>query len=212
MSKCSFIFHWHVCDRSQTFLLLKCCVSKCFVINFGNYGSCLLYHVSSNLSPVSRLLSHASCLMPPVSCLLSTVSRLLSHISCLLSHVCCFKSPVSSLMSPVSCLLSNISYLKSPDPRLLSHISCLTCPVSRLLSHWIGGAVGRAGGDGFKSWAGLIIVSHKTCPQLMYSVQCTVRVQEFKGARRGIRARAYRNSKVRVEGFEGARPGIQRCA
>ena len=32
-------------------------------------------------------------------------------------------------------------------------------------------------------------------------------LQEFKGARRGIRARAYRNSKVRVEGFEHARTG-----
>ena len=80
VSKCSLIYPWHVCDLSHTFLLLKCCVSECFVV----------------------ILYHASCLPPPVSCLTTPVSRLLSPVSRLLSHMSCLTSPVSRLTSAIN--------------------------------------------------------------------------------------------------------------
>ena len=70
VSKCSVIYPWHVCDGSQTFLLLKCCVSECVGVNCGKNGSCLLYHFSSVMSLLSCLLYHVSCIVSPVSCIL----------------------------------------------------------------------------------------------------------------------------------------------
>ena len=109
-----------ICDLLQTFLLLKCCVSECFVINCGKVW--LLYHIS--------------CLTPPVSCLTSLVSRLLFHVSCLMSPVSGLLSHVSCLMYPVSRLLSDLSCHMSPVSSLLSHVSCLMSPVSFTTVNW----------------------------------------------------------------------------
>ena len=111
-----------LCDLSQTFLLLKCCVSVCFVVNCRKNGFCIM-------SPVSCILYYVSCLTLPVSSLTSPVSRLLSLVSHLLSHVSCPSAP-SRLLSHVSCLKSLVS-------RLLSHVSCLMSPVLRAMSLFI---------------------------------------------------------------------------
>ena len=142
VSKCFVIFHGHVCDLSQTFLLLKWCVSECFVVNCRkewlqslvslSFVSCLL---SPKFVSFSCLLSHASCLPPPISCLMPPVSRLLSHIFCLTSPVSCLLSQIFCLTAPVSWLLSLISCLTSPVSCLLSTVSCLRSPNSSLLSH-----------------------------------------------------------------------------
>ena len=106
VSKCSLIYHWHVCDISQrkvslinhkqfcdslrTLFLcdlsLMCCVSKCFVADCGKNGSCLLYHISSMKSLWWCLLYHVSCLLSHISSLTSLVSRLLSHVVILFTH------------------------------------------------------------------------------------------------------------------------------
>ena len=149
VSKCSVIYHWHVCDRSQKTIALNnsqtilwlsltnVSVTKVLCVRiFCNLLwkewllsliSCLLYHVFCIMSPVSCLLSHISCIMSHVSCLMSSVSHLWSHISCLTSPVWCLQSHISCLTSPVSSLLSHFSCLQSL-------VSCLTSPISFILS------------------------------------------------------------------------------
>ena len=117
---CDYLRTLFLCDLTQTFLLLKCYVSECFVINCGKNGSCLSYHFPSMMSLVSCLLFHVSCLMYPVS-------WILSHASCLQSHISC-------LTSPVSCILAHASCLKSHFSCLTSHVSCLLAHVYRAVS------------------------------------------------------------------------------
>ena len=116
--------------------------------------SCLIYHVSHLLSPVSLMSPVLHLLpMPSVPCLLGVprygnmcpVSHLLTYISfsCLTFPVSHLLSYVSCLTIPVSCLLAFVSCLMSPVSCLtvLSNLSCQTpifflmSPVSHLLSH-----------------------------------------------------------------------------
>ena len=61
VSKCSVIYPWHVCDLSQTFLLLKCCVSECFWL------------IAESMAPVSCIMYLLWCFLYHVSCFM--VSR-----------------------------------------------------------------------------------------------------------------------------------------
>ena len=61
VSKCPVIYHCHVCDLSQMFLLLKCCVSECFWL------------IAESMAPVSCIMSLLWCFLYHVSCFM--VSR-----------------------------------------------------------------------------------------------------------------------------------------